>query len=244
MGITAGQHSSSWLQFKSPICFWIGYRKQTCCACYVSLVHTGLGSGATCASWNLCLNSCRMCTWLAICKCVELICHPTSKVCVKARDTEGKETSVQNQARPPAKWPRTLLLAGSRVGKWTSAGNVLSRDAGIGGICPWRGGGSPYILRAGHIWGSRLAPVDGSLSSPGFNDSWCRKKWPYNGHSMFGKGKATKAALLRWRDSQWAVGTWAIELPSAGQPEYIHTSTPQKRKTAFWRQLECLLIIW
>lgn len=189
----------------------------------------------TCLLGDWCLNSCQMCTWLAECECVELICHPSSKDCVTAGDAEGKETSVQNQTLPPAKWARTLLLAGSRVGKWASAGNVLSGGTGVGGVCPW-GGGSPYILWAGHIWGSHLAQVDGSLSSPGFNDSWCRKKWPCNGHSMLGKGKV-KAALFRFSYFHWEPGPkstfkWVISVYTLKKP-------------VFWRRFKGLFAdVW
>lgn len=91
----------------------------------------------------------------------------------------------------------------------------------IRGVCPWQGG-SPYILRAGHIWGSRLAHVDGSLSSPSSNDSWCRKKWPCNGHSMLGKRMEMKADLFRFSYSHWGTGIAVLELPSAGQLEHAH----------------------
>lgn len=102
-----------------------------------------------------------------------------------ARDLggRGKATSVQNQTVPPAKWPRKLLRAGSWVETPTLGMFCLEELGSEVGV---RGGS--HILRRSHIWGSRLAGADGSPSALGFNDSWCRKKWPCNGHSMLGHG--------------------------------------------------------
>lgn len=94
------------------------------------------------------------------------------------------ETSAQNQAVPPAKWPRKPRRAGSRA-EGRTLGMFCLEEPGPAEVGV-RGGS--HILRTSHIWGSRLAGADGSPSPPGFNDSWCRKKWPSNDHSSSAGG--------------------------------------------------------
>lgn len=78
----------------------------------------------------------------------------------------GKATSVQTQTVPLAKWARKLL----RVGSWVEAPMLgMFCLEGLGSEVSVHGGS--HILRASHIWGSRLAGADGSPSAPGFNDS-------------------------------------------------------------------------
>lgn len=129
----------------------------------------------------------------------------------------GRQHLFKNQTVPPAKWPRKLLRAGSWVE--TPALGMFCLEE-LGSEVGVRGGS--HILRTSHIWGSRLAGADGSPSALGFNDSWCRKKWPCNGHSMLGHG----ARALPPHPSVFNPPTMDQHLPLPHRPGQGHLEPP------------------
>lgn len=129
----------------------------------------------------------------------------------------GRQHLFKNQTVPPAKWPRKLLRAGSWVE--TPALGMFCLEE-LGSEVGVRGGS--HILRTSHIWGSRLAGADGSPSALGFNDSWCRKKWPCNGHSMLGHG----ARALPPHPSVFNPPTRDQHLPLPHRPGQGHLEPP------------------